>query len=230
MHRLYNSLGTAEEIDFVKGHTWSVTRHVTSKESFYLNRTKCSIFTKENFMKNIAVYCGSGSGKNPAYTQAAQLLGQKMSDRGYGLVYGGGDVGLMGTIADAVITNGKDVIGVIPQALYDLEVAHLGLTELLVVDTMHERKALMMKHADAFVAMPGGIGTLEELFEVLTWFQLKFHQKPIGVLNVNGYYDQLLGFVQHAVAEGFIRENIGDLLVTASEPAELICLLEERAG
>ncbi len=179
-------------------------------------------------MKNIAVYCGSGSGNNPDYALAAQSLGQKMAEHGYGLVYGGGDVGLMGTIADAVIASGKDVIGVIPQALYDLELAHLGLKELLVVDTMHERKALMMKHADAFVAMPGGIGTLEELFEVLTWFQLKFHHKPVGVLNVNGYYDQLLGFVQHAAAEGFIRENIDDLLVTSADPTELMRLLEER--
>ncbi|MFT7585015.1 MAG: hypothetical protein ACI9EW_001438 [Cellvibrionaceae bacterium] len=173
-------------------------------------------------MKNIAVYCGSGSGKNPVFAEAAKALGRAMVAQGYGLVYGGGNVGLMGIIADEVMAGGQDVIGVIPQALYDLEVGHTGLTELLIVDTMHERKALMMKHSDAFIAMPGGIGTLEELFEVLTWFQLKFHHKPVGLLNVNGYYDQLLGFLKHAADEAFIRENIDELLVAHEDPIGLL--------
>jgi uncharacterized protein (TIGR00730 family) len=157
-------------------------------------------------------------------------LGKAMVGRGHGLVYGGGNIGLMGVIADEVMAGGQDVIGVIPHKLYEREVGHEGLTELLVVDTMHERKALMMKHADAFVAMPGGIGTLEELFEVLTWFQLKYHHKPVGILNINGYYDQLLGFLAHATGEGFIRDNLDDLFVVASDPAELVAKLEERSA
>ncbi|MFT5197077.1 MAG: hypothetical protein ACI85U_004117, partial [Candidatus Promineifilaceae bacterium] len=159
---------------------------------------------------------------NPVFAEAAKALGRAMVAQGYGLVYGGGNVGLMGIIADEVMAGGQDVIGVIPQALYDLEVGHTGLTELLIVDTMHERKALMMKHSDAFIAMPGGIGTLEELFEVLTWFQLKFHHKPVGLLNVNGYYDQLLGFLKHAADEAFIRENIDELLVAHEDPIGLL--------
>lgn len=180
-------------------------------------------------MQNIAVYCGSGSGINPVFAEAAKLLGRAMVKRDFGLVYGGGNVGLMGLIANEVLAGGQDVIGVIPSALYDLEVGHDGLTELLIVDTMHERKALMMKHSDGFIAMPGGIGTLEELFEVMTWFQLRYHHKPVGVLNVNGYYDQLLGFLRHAAAEEFIREDLDELLVVSADPHELLTKLAERS-
>ena len=173
-------------------------------------------------MGNIAVYCGSGAGKHPAFAQGAKDLAKRLLERNYGLVYGGGDVGLMGIIADEVLAGGGEVIGVIPHALYDREVAHMKLTNMFVVDTMHERKALMMKHADAFIAMPGGIGTLEELFEVMTWYQLGFHRKPVGILNINGYYDRLLGFLEHAAAETFIRENLSDLYVADSDPARLL--------
>ncbi len=179
-------------------------------------------------MKNIAVYCGSGAGTNPAYAEGAKGLGRAMVAAGSGLVYGGGNVGLMGIIADEMLAQGREVIGVIPQALYDLEVGHDGCTQLITVDTMHERKALMMQHSDAFIAMPGGIGTLEELFEVLTWFQLDFHQKPVGILNTAGYYDQLLAFLNHSVQEAFIRESMDELLVVSSDPVELVDLLKRR--
>lgn len=151
-----------------------------------------------------------------------------MVSAGYGLVYGAGNIGLMGIIADTVLAAGGEVIGVIPQALYDREVAHLGLNQLFTVQTMHERKALMMKHSDAFIAMPGGIGTFEELFEVLTWFQLGFHHKPIGLLNVNGYYDQLIGFLKQTVEVGFVQENLDNLLIVSSDPAELVAKLTAR--
>ena len=173
-------------------------------------------------MQNIAVYCGSGAGKNPAFAQGAKRLGEAIVEQRYGLVYGGGDVGLMGIIADEVLAREGNVIGVIPQALYEREVGHSKLTEMFVVDTMHERKALMMKHADAFIAMPGGIGTLEELFEVMTWYQLGFHYKPVGILNINGYYDQLLGFLEHSAEEAFIREDLNDLYVSDSNPIRLL--------
>ncbi len=179
-------------------------------------------------MKNIAVYCGSRSGNHPAYSEEAIKLGNEMVSAGYGLVYGAGNIGLMGIIADTVLAAGGEVIGVIPQALYDREVAHLGLNQLFTVQTMHERKALMMKHSDAFIAMPGGIGTFEELFEVLTWFQLGFHHKPIGLLNVNGYYDQLIGFLKQTVEVGFVQENLDNLLIVSSDPAELVAKLTAR--
>lgn len=179
-------------------------------------------------MKNIAVYCGSGAGNDPAFAEGAKALGRAMVSAGYGLVYGGGNVGLMGIIADEVLALGNEVIGVIPHALHARELAHLGCTQLIAVDTMHERKALMMKHSDAFIAMPGGIGTLEELFEVLTWYQLTFHQKPVGILNTNGYYDQLLGFLEHAADEAFIREGLADLLVVSADPDQLVKHLTNR--
>ena len=180
-------------------------------------------------MKNIAVYCGSGNGRKPIYAEEAKALGQAIAAAGCGLVYGGGNVGLMGVIADEMVAAGQEVIGVIPHALYDLELGHAGITQLLKVDTMHERKALMMKHSDAFIALPGGIGTLEELFEVMTWFQLRFHHKPIGILNIAGYYDQLLGFLNHAVDEAFIRQDLSELVVSSADPATLVAMLQERA-
>ena len=176
-------------------------------------------------MKSVAVYCGSSSGNQPIYTQQAQAMGRELARRGLTLVYGGGCVGLMGTLADAVLAEGGRVIGVIPGFLADKELAHQGCTELHVVETMHQRKLLMADLADGFVAMPGGFGTLEELFEVLTWGQLGLHHKPIGLLNVAGFYDQLLGLCDHMVAEAFVRpENRRQVLQHAS-PAALLDLM-----
>ncbi len=180
-------------------------------------------------MKNIAVYCGSGAGTNPAYADGAKALAKAIATAGHGLVYGGGNVGLMAVVADEVLAHDQEVIGVIPYALHERELSHTGCTQLLMVDTMHERKALMMEHSDAFIAMPGGIGTLEELFEVLTWFQLGFHHKPVGLLNISGYYDQLIGFLNHAVSEAFIRDKFDDLLVVSTDPDELVAMLNSRS-
>lgn len=180
-------------------------------------------------MKNIAVYCGSGAGTNPAYADGAKALAKAIATAGHGLVYGGGNVGLMAVVADEVLAHDQEVIGVIPYALHERELSHTGCTQLLMVDTMHERKALMMQHSDAFIAMPGGIGTLEELFEVLTWFQLGFHHKPVGLLNISGYYDQLIGFLNHAVSEAFIRDKFDDLLVVSTDPDELVAMLNSRS-
>ncbi|HWT71912.1 MAG TPA: TIGR00730 family Rossman fold protein [Oxalicibacterium sp.] len=171
-------------------------------------------------MKSLCVYCGSSFGKQPLYADAARLLAKEMVARDIALVYGGGKVGLMGVIADEVLKLGGAATGVIPQALFDKEVGHTGLTELHVVQDMHERKALMAELAEGFVALPGGIGTLEELFEILTWAQLGFHQKPVGVLNVNGFYEGLVAFLQMQVAQGFVKDSQAALLLhDASAPA-----------
>jgi uncharacterized protein (TIGR00730 family) len=156
-------------------------------------------------MDRICVFCGSNPGADPRYAEAAADLGRAIAGRGLGLVYGGGRVGLMGILADSTLAAGGAVTGVIPQALADRELAHDGLTELRVVGSMHERKAAMAELADGFLALPGGIGTLEEWFEVWTWSALGFHPKPCGLLNVAGYYDALLAFLDHAVAERFLR-------------------------
>jgi len=160
-----------------------------------------------------------------AYRHSARQLGAALVRHGYGLVYGGGKVGLMGVLADAVLETGGEVVGVIPQALALKEVAHQNLTRLEVVSTMHERKALMAELSDGFIALPGGLGTFEELFEVFTWAQLGLHCKPLGVLNVDGYYDPLLALIDHATSEGFIRTEHRDLLQTSSQPDELLDLL-----
>jgi uncharacterized protein (TIGR00730 family) len=176
-------------------------------------------------MKKIAslcVYCGSSVGHGPAYADAARALGRELVRRGIGLVYGGGNVGLMGAIADEVMSNGGRATGVIPEALMKREVGHHGLTELHVVKDMHERKAMMAELADGFIAMPGGFGTLEELFEVTTWAQLGLHQKPIGLLNVNGFYDGLAGFASHLVSEGFVRPDHAQLLMHAPDASALL--------
>lgn len=176
-------------------------------------------------MKKIAslcVYCGSAAGGSPAFADAARALGRELVRRDIGLVYGGGNVGLMGAIADEVMANGGRATGVIPEALMKREVGHHGLTELHVVRDMHERKAMMAELADGFIAMPGGFGTLEELFEVTTWAQLGLHQKPIGLLNVNGFYDGLTGFASHLVAEGFVRPDHARLLMHAPDAAGLL--------
>jgi uncharacterized protein (TIGR00730 family) len=170
----------------------------------------------------VCVYAGSNPGSNPAYAEATTALGNELAARGIGIVYGGGKVGLMGVIADTVLAAGGEAIGVMPQALIDREIGHAGLTELKVVDSMHERKALMAELADAFIALPGGIGTLEELIEIYTWSQLGIHDKPCGVLNVRGYYDGLATFLDHAVSEGFLRAQHRAVLSISADPAELL--------
>jgi len=171
---------------------------------------------------NICVYCGSRPGVMPAYAQAARVLGQAIASQGHGLVYGGGNVGLMGIVADAVLAAGGPVVGVIPQALVQREVGHLGLSEQHVVPDMHVRKRLMAERADAFIALPGGIGTLEELFEVWTWRQLGYHDKPVGLLNVAGFYDHLLHFMDHTVGQGFLDEAQRRMPLVDTDPAALL--------
>lgn len=173
-------------------------------------------------MQSVCVFCGSGSGIRPSYTAAAERVGTELVRRRLTLVYGAGDVGLMGILANAVLAAGGRVIGVIPEALVQREVAHHGLTELHVVDSMHERKALMAELADAFIALPGGIGTLEELCEVLTWAQLGIHHKPVGLLNVDDYFSPLITMLDHAVAEGFMKADCRRLLLAAREEAALL--------
>jgi uncharacterized protein (TIGR00730 family) len=173
-------------------------------------------------MRKICVFTGSRHGLSEAYTIAAQRLGHELVERGMALVYGGGNVGLMTVIADTVLDLGGHATGVIPNGLVSLEVAHRGLSQLHVVDSMHERKALMADLADGFVAMPGGIGTMEEFFEVLSWAQLGLHEKPCGLLNVSGYYDPLIEFLDHAVAEDFIKAKHRVLMIVESEPGKLL--------
>ena len=173
-------------------------------------------------MKSLCVYCGASPGHSPAYTIAAKQLAVTLVNQDIALVYGGGNVGLMGVIADEVLALGGKVTGVIPQALVDKEVGHTGLTQLHIVDNMHQRKALMAELSDGFIAMPGGIGTLEELFEVMTWAQLGFHQKPIGLLNVSGFYDGLLHFLEHTRQQGFLRASHLDILLSSPEPNDLL--------
>lgn len=173
-------------------------------------------------LKKICVYCGSSNGKNPAYKQAAALLGQAMQQRGIGLVYGGATVGIMGAVANAVLEAGGEVIGVIPKSLAVKELAHQQLTELHVVESMHERKAMMAELSDGFIALPGGWGTLEELFEILTWAQLGFHKKPCGLLNIEGYYDGLFDFLDNAFEQQFVNELYRPMLLKASQADALL--------
>ena len=177
-------------------------------------------------MKRICVFCGSNVGGRPAYASAARELAAELVRRRLGVVYGGGSIGLMGVLADAMLEFGGEVIGVIPRPLASKELAHTGLTEMRVVDSMHERKALMAALADGFVAMPGGLGTFEETLEILTWSQLGIHRKPIGLLNVEGYYDGLLGMIAHALDEGFVPHEYHALSVSADTPARLLDLME----
>ncbi|HVE13365.1 MAG TPA: TIGR00730 family Rossman fold protein [Elusimicrobiota bacterium] len=173
-------------------------------------------------MKRVCVFCGSNPGANPAYVQAARELGAELVKRKLGLVYGGAQVGVMGAVADAVLNAGGEVIGVIPEQLKTKEVAHSGLTELRVVPSMHERKRQMAGLSDGFIALPGGIGTVEELAEIFTWAHLGIHAKPVGILNVAGYYDHFLKFLDHAVAERFIKDELRAMLAAAdSSPALL---------
>ncbi len=173
-------------------------------------------------MKRVCVYCGSNPGTRPEYRAAAENLGRLLAEQGLGLVYGGGGVGLMGVVADAVLAAGGEVVGVMPAALIAREVGHKGLSDLRVVETMHERKALMVELADGFLALPGGIGTMDELFEVWTWAQLGSHHKPCAVLNVAGYYTPLLTFLDHMVDNGFLRAEHRRQLVVDEEPASLL--------
>jgi uncharacterized protein (TIGR00730 family) len=173
-------------------------------------------------MERIGVFCGSSPGARPEYEAAAVELGRVLVERELGLVYGGAHVGLMGTIADTVIAAGGEAIGVIPSALVDQEIAHTGLTDLRIVGSMHERKALMVDLADGFVALPGGSGTLDELFEAFTWAQLGIHSKPIGLLDISAYWAPLLAFLDHAVVERFMRAEDRDRLLVAPEPAAML--------
>ena len=173
-------------------------------------------------MKSICVYCGSRTGHSDTHAEAARLLAHELVKHNIALVYGGGNIGLMGVIADEVLRLGGEVTGVIPKDLLELEVGHRELTRLHIVKNMHERKAMMMDLSDGFIALPGGLGTLEELFEVLTWSQLGYHQKPVGLLNAHGYFDGLLGFVQHTVEQGFVRPKHADLLMVETDAAALL--------
>ncbi len=179
---------------------------------------------------SICVYCGSRAGQDPDFAAQADAVGQWIGRHGGQLVYGGGRNGLMGRVAQATLATGGRVIGVIPQALVDKEMANRDCTELHVVQTMHERKRLMAEHADAFLALPGGIGTFEELFEVWTWQQLGYHDKPLGLLNVAGYYDGLLQFLHQSVAQGFMSDWQMDMLRVSDRPEELLPILVQNAG
>ena len=173
-------------------------------------------------VRSVCVFCGASIGANPAYREAAIALGQAIARRGLTLVYGGGAVGLMGTVADAALAAGGEVIGIIPQSLMNAEIGHKGLTRLEVVDGMHARKARMAELSDAFIALPGGLGTLEELFEVWTWGQLGYHAKPLGLLDVNGFYEKLGGFLDQIVEEGFVRPQHRAMLLLGQLPDELL--------
>ena len=177
-------------------------------------------------MKKICVYCGSKPGNNPAFMASAVSLGRTMTKRNIDLVYGGASIGLMGQIADSVLTGGGAVTGVIPEALFKHEVVHTGLTELISVNSMHQRKEKMADLSDGFIALPGGFGTLEELFEAITWSQLRIHTKPIGLLNIDGYYDQLDQFIGHCVSSGFIKPEHKALYAIHSDPDTLINLMD----
>ena len=173
-------------------------------------------------MRRICVYCGSSPGKLTEYRGAARMLGHELAARGLGLVYGGASIGVMGAVADAVLEKGGEAIGVIPFALATREVAHSGLNELFVVDSMHERKAKMAELSDGFVALPGGWGTIEEIFEMLTWAQLGFHQKPCGLLNISGYYDHLYTFLEHAIDQRFVQEEYRPMIMMEQTAGDLL--------
>lgn len=173
-------------------------------------------------MQSVCVFCGSSPGDDPAYTSEAHELGTLLAGRGLRLVYGGAHVGSMGTLADAALAAGGEVVGVIPRRMARREVAHQGLNELRVVSSMHERKATMAELSDAFIALPGGLGTLEELAEILTWAQLGLHHKPVGLLDRRGFYDPLLAFLDHAVSEGFVRPRHRALLLSGHSPSQLL--------
>jgi uncharacterized protein (TIGR00730 family) len=173
-------------------------------------------------LRRVCVFCGASAGSNPAYLEIANNVGRLLATRGIELVYGGGNVGLMGALASASLSAGGRVIGVIPQMLVDREAAHTGLSELRIVNSMHERKFLMADLSDAFLTLPGGFGTWEEFFEILTWSQLGIQRKPCAVLNVNGYYDALLAMAERAVADGFVRVEHRALLLSDTDPGRIL--------
>ncbi|WNO53820.1 TIGR00730 family Rossman fold protein [Stakelama saccharophila] len=173
-------------------------------------------------MKRLAIYCGSATPADPIYVESARIVGRTLAERGIGVVYGGGKLGLMGAVADAALAAGGEVIGVIPQALVDAEVAHRGLSELHVVETMHERKARFTELADGFVTMPGGTGTMDELWEAMSWSQLGYHTDPVGLLNIGGYYDHLIRFVETMGEVGFLRPQHRSILIVAETLGELL--------
>ena len=177
-------------------------------------------------IRRLAVFCGSNPGSRPAYVEGARALGRLLCERGIGIVYGGSSVGLMAALAEAVLDELGDIIGVIPKMLVEREVAHKALTDLRIVDSMHERKSLIAELSDGFVALPGGIGTLEEFFEIWTWAQLGVHDKPCGLLNIAGYFDPLLAFLDRAVEEKFVREVHRSMVIVESEPQALLARFE----
>lgn len=181
-------------------------------------------------MKSVCVFCGSSQGRRPVYAETARDLGTGLAQRSLRLVYGGGRAGLMGLLADAALASGGEVVGVIPQALVRCEQAYNGLTELRVVESMHARKAMMADLADAFIALPGGYGTLDELCEILTWAQLGLHQKPLLLLDVEGYFESLLSFFDRAVTEGFVREDNRRRVLCAADVATALSLLKEQVA
>jgi uncharacterized protein (TIGR00730 family) len=176
-------------------------------------------------IQNIAVFCASANGTSPVYRQAAEQLGRALAEKCIGLIYGGATVGLMSAVAESCLAAGGRVVGVIPEVLVDLEVAHQGITELHITDTMHTRKALMGEKSDAFLILPGGFGTFEEMFEVLAWQTLKLHQKPILLLNINGFYDPLLAFLDHCVCEGMLKPKSRQILLVANTVEEALAQL-----
>ncbi|MSR49388.1 MAG: TIGR00730 family Rossman fold protein [Gemmataceae bacterium] len=180
-------------------------------------------------IESISVFCGSRCGDNPIFSSAASQLGTLIANKKIKLIYGAGNIGLMGVIADACLAASGHVIGVIPTKLVDKEVAHKGLTEIFIVDSMHERKALMASKSDAFIALPGGFGTCDELFEILTWAQLGIHHNPIGILNTEGFFDPLLAWIDQMIEHGFVKPKFRELLLVASKPEDLLDLILQGA-
>lgn len=180
-------------------------------------------------IESISVFCGSRCGDNPIFSSAASQLGTLIANKKIKLIYGAGNIGLMGVIADACLAASGHVIGVIPTKLVDKEVAHKGLTEIFIVDSMHERKALMASKSDAFIALPGGFGTCDELFEILTWAQLGIHHNPIGILNTEGFFDPLLVWIDQMIGQGFVKPKFRELLLIASKPEDLLDLILQGA-
>lgn len=177
-------------------------------------------------MKHLCIFCGSSKGNDPVYEKTAEELAKIIVDEGLTMVYGGGSIGIMGVLADKILSLNGKVIGVIPRFLYDLEVGHDNVTELIIVESMHERKQKMAEISDGFLALPGGFGTLEEMGEILTWIQLKLIRKPIGLLNVNGFYDQFLNMLDNMVSSGFLKENNREILLSSKDPKEIVDIIK----
>jgi len=177
---------------------------------------------KSKIMKKLCVFCGSSMGFNPEYQKVARLLGKRLADEKIELVYGGGNIGLMGILANTILQNGGKVTGVIPRFLYDLEVGHDNVSELIIVESMHERKQIMAQRAEGFMALPGGIGTMEELFEIFTWLQLALVKRPVAIFNVNGFYNPIIDFLNKMVSEGFLKKETRELLIESDNLDELL--------